>query len=861
MTPDRPRWPAIAALARHFWREHVYATKTYIFQAAFLLAISFCVFVPGGFYDSDFASLDILWSYLPWVAVVLVPALAMRSFSSDRRNCELDLMLTMPVSPVEIVVARWVAGTAILVLTLAMTFPLPVTVAYLGSPDWGQVIGGYVGAVLLLATFFAFALLASALSREETGAYVLAVAILLCATIAGSDGIRRFTDLPPAVSDLFSLASPKRILDHMATGRIELSALLNCVVLGGLALWVAAHLIKSGRASFDRVGTLAKSAVGCVAALAMIAVISTSDLAVDLTQSHEHTLHPATIAAAKALPAGATVDFYWSEGESTVPAAIRAHAHRVQRLLADIARRSDGRLTFVYHDAAPDTQAEWTARASGIQRVPLSSGDAFLLGATLGRGDRQQIFPYFDVTRDHLLEYDVTLAMTKLEQSKIPKVGLISPLLTPSSVAAPIEGLSFVELLKRLADVAIIPFFADALPPDIDVIVVIGGALLKPAMLYAIDQHVMHGHGLVVCLDPWIRFSPASNAVTPGVSGELATIADLIDRYGIRFDAGVTGDANLAAEVTSDDGQHSRYPFWLRVRRQQMSATHPVTASLNELLFVEPGALTLAPRGNATALIETTNEAGSLPSSEFKSDESVLTAAKLLPDGQKRTLAATVQGALESAFPTAPDNRADHLTRSTGPTNVFVIADVDWLFDAASVEGAGTQGARPLNDNHTFLANLIDAASGDRRLLEIRSRGRTDRSFTRVSQLLEVSHAHYRSEEANAALKIEKIDGTVSEILKTAHVARVGELPDGIRGKVEQLQAVLMIARLQLRDIRRDIRQEVDALGRKITIANVLSGPLLTLAFGALIFALRRRFGARFAAAVRPEALLRHGAE
>ena len=842
-------WLSLHAVLGQEWRQLVYSPGTYILQAGFLVSLTICIFVMAGFYESDFASLDLLWTFLPWATLVLIPAFTMRAFSGEHGDQENELIATMPLSAGEIVLGKWLAGCVLATITLAFTAPFALTAAYLGSPDWGAIAGGYLGATLFLATSYAIGLFASALAREETSAYMVAAAMLLAATALGMEQVARFTGASPGFMEGISQLSPKLSLNRLATGRIELAAVVNFIVVGGLALWGTVQALAARRAGPNRpmvlVGYAIEGVLTLIVAVALMVGVSNADLSADLTQQRLYTLHPATIAASRAADPGTTIDLYWSEHEASVPVRIRDHAHRIERLFRSLARQSNGRLSVRMHDAAPDTEAEWSALAQGVKRIAMSSGDAFLLGGVVRHGDRRRTFEYFDVDRSGMLDYEVALALTKLNQPRIPKVGLLSALLTPSNIAEPREGLSFLAGLKSSADVAIIPFFADALPDDLDVLVVLGGAALKPSMLYAIDQHVMGGKGLIVCLDPHTRFSPTSDAVVPAVTGRGETIADALDHYGVKFQQMVVGDALLAATIAGEDQQRTTYPFWLRVKREQFSPVNPAIANLNELLFAEPGSLTLVPGGHAVALVSTSVQSGVLAPSAFKGSGPAEVSAKFASDGQVRTLAAFIPGPLTSAFPTRESGPGSHIAKRDGAAAVFVIADVDWLFDALAVDGAGTSTARPLNDNHAFLANMIDLAGRDVRLLGIRSRGVADRRFSHVDQLLKAARGRTQADEADALARIAKVEGIIAQVLKTANVQRAAELPSNIRSEIEKVELGLIPVRRRLRDIRLGMREQVQSLGRTLTMLNLAAGPLLTGTFALLMFANRRRAATR----------------
>ena len=152
---------------------------------------------------------------------------------------------------------------------------------------------------------------------------------------------------------------------------------------------------------------------------------------------------------------------------------------------------------------------------------------AFFSGSRSPTNEKRQVFAYLDENRGGQFEYDIALALSRIGQSHVPKVGLLSPLIAPSDMNDAASKFSFIDALKTAADVAAIPFFAESLPSDLDVLVIVGSAPLKRELLYAIDQHLMRGKGLVVMLDPLTRFNTSGNAVSPSSTSDLNTIADL----------------------------------------------------------------------------------------------------------------------------------------------------------------------------------------------------------------------------------------------------------------------------------------------------------------------------------------------
>ena len=863
-----PTLSGIGAVLRHEWRRLLYTPFTHVFVAGFLLTLSTAVMLVGDLYASDVASLDMTWTFLPWVAVVLVPALAMRAFLDEPGERALELTLTMPLPTVALVIGKWLAGVLLLgiALVLAVT-PLALTIGYLGDPDWGVAMSGAAGAALLLATFYAVALLAASLGRDQVSAYVLGLGALIALLLIGWDLVPRLMRGLPGggLVDILAMTSPKHWLDRMAAGRIEPGALVYFPLAIGLALAGATRVISArGSGASAPVARLA----GALAALALVlagiglvAAAARAPLIVDATAAGELTLHPETVAVARELPAGVEARLYWSASEASVPQSIRRHARRTRELLEAIARQSNGRLAVSEHDAMPDTDAEVEGLAEGIAKVPMSSGDTFLLGIALRQGERRLAIPYLDIARDGHLEYDVALAISNLARERPRRIGILTPLLSPRHTTESREGLAFLTELKRAYDVAVVPHFAEALPEGLDALVAVNPIILKPAMLYAIDQHVMAGKGLVVMLDAYLRFDRAQNVAVPTPSEAVDDLSDLLARYGLAFDgANVVGDLTLAAPVRQSDEQTIAYPFWLRLSGDSLSREHPVTANLNELLLGEPGSFRILPGSTARPLLTTTSQSGTLPRDTLERSTPEALAAGFATEGGERILAAATDGALASAFGTAPaattaasPGQPEHLATSKAAPGVFAIADADWIFDPFAfqqVEADGKAYARPLNDNIAFLLNMVEAAAGDPRLLAIRSRGRVSRPFTKVAELLRQSQIAYKDRETGLVAAIARVESSIAKVMEITGAQRESELAPEVRAKLGELRSRLLPIRRELRQLRLQMREDVVRLGRMLTLFNLLAGPALALGLLGLARLLRaRRRGTRKAPA------------
>jgi ABC-2 type transport system permease protein len=179
----------------------------YVFLLIFLVLANLFTFYLGGFFERGQADLNPFFSYHPWLFLFLIPAVSMRLWSDERRSGSIELLLTQPITLWQAVVGKFLAAWAFTVLALALTFPLWITVNYLGSPDNGAILAAYIGSALLAAGFLSIGSLASALTRNPVVAFIVAVAACFAFLVAGY----------PLVLDAFRSWAPQFLVDAVGT--------------------------------------------------------------------------------------------------------------------------------------------------------------------------------------------------------------------------------------------------------------------------------------------------------------------------------------------------------------------------------------------------------------------------------------------------------------------------------------------------------------------------------------------------------------------------------------------------------------------------------------------------------------------
>ena len=158
----------------------------YVFIVIFLLLNGFFTFMLGGFFEAGEASLSRpFFNWHPWLYLFLVPAAGMRLWADERRVGTLELLLTLPITPWQAILGKFLACWLFLGLALFLTFPIVITVAYLGSPDLGAILTGYLGSFLLSGVYLSVAATTSALTRNQVGRFILSVVVCFFLILAG----------------------------------------------------------------------------------------------------------------------------------------------------------------------------------------------------------------------------------------------------------------------------------------------------------------------------------------------------------------------------------------------------------------------------------------------------------------------------------------------------------------------------------------------------------------------------------------------------------------------------------------------------------------------------------------------------
>ena len=617
-------------------------------------------------------------------------------------------------------------------------------------------------------------------------------------------------------------------------------------------------------------------------ALVLVNYLATSiPYRADFTAESIYSLSPGTKAILGKLEEPVTVDLYYSKDASGLPIVYKNYATRVQEMLRQYVRAGHGKLTLNVINPRPDTPEEEKATAAGLTpQVARTGGDQFFFGLVVTQADQQKTIAAFVPDREQFLEYDLTKLVYSVQQLDKRKLGVLTslPLLGSNPQEAqmmammhqqPTEGQFIADEWKESFDLVTIESSATELPANLDALAVIHPENLSPKLQYAIDQFLLAGKPVFLCVDPssqYFKRQAGQQAMFGGPQPNVSSDVPLLFKgYGLEYDVQkIVGDIENATEVRTQGGGSARYPIWLNLRQEGFSAKSLATAQLKSMLFVEAGSIALKPGSNLTftPLVETSAQAGDLVAATLQFMQPDDVAGKITSSG-KKTIAALITGKFKTAFPngvpaddkpadkksppkkdTQPSTLSPQLSESKTTSTLLVVTDTDWLFDDYSVRKMnffGQVAAEPFNDNLAFAANAVDFLAGSQDLVSIRGKGSSMRPFDVVRRMEVDAQKKYQDKLKDLETRLNSVQTKLTELQgKKGDGNKLLASPD-VTKAIEEFQKQTATLRGERREIRRALREDVDALGNRLLVVNLLASPLLVFAFGLWFYNSRKK--------------------
>lgn len=222
----------------------------YVFIVIFLIMSGAMTFYLGNLYERGQADLSPFFQYHPWLYLFLVPAISMRLWAEERKSGTIELLMTLPISVGQSVIGKFLAAWMFIGIALILTFPIWITVNYLGNPDNGVIFAAYLGSFLMAGGFLAIGSCISAMTKNQVIAFIITVVICFLFLLAGSPLVLNFFKalIPQNIVDAISSLSFLTHYASLAKGVIDIRDVIYFVSLIGFWLYANTIIVEMKKA-------------------------------------------------------------------------------------------------------------------------------------------------------------------------------------------------------------------------------------------------------------------------------------------------------------------------------------------------------------------------------------------------------------------------------------------------------------------------------------------------------------------------------------------------------------------------------------------------------------------------------------
>lgn len=583
----------------------------------------------------------------------------------------------------------------------------------------------------------------------------------------------------------------------------------------------------------------------------------------DLTAEKLYTLSNGTRQLVQKLDRNVDLMFFFSGSAPEVPGPLKQFARQVEDLLKEYERAGGGRIRMVKYDPKPDSDAEDLAQRYGLdgQMLP-ASGTTFYLGLVAVSGNQQTLIPLIDPRNEETLEYHITRMIHRVAKPRKPAVGVLSSLPVMGSAPMPYAmpgqprpqpqapWAAFRELAQDYEVRTIEPGNPEALDSSLDALIVVHPKDLSDKMLHALDQFVLRGGHLVAFVDPFCVVDPGASpemARFGGVGGgRSSTLGKLFDAWGVVFDATkVVADLKATTTLRGRNNAVEQSAIYLSLRKENLAGKDVLTTPVESLMMVLAGAFgNEAAEGlKVTPLIWTSGQSTLADAMMMQYDPNAF--RRQFKAGQKSlNLAIRLQGQFKTAFPnglagaageTNAPAAAGQLKASVKEGNVILVADADMLNNSFCVQELnlfGYSGFQPINDNLNLFVNMVEQMAGSADLIAVRCRGSAQRPFTRVLALQADAQERWLEQEQMLEQRLQASQRRIDELQRQKDEKQRFILSPEQSRELEGVRSEVLKYKTELKQVRRNLREDIEALGMKVKAINIVLVPLLVALAG-----------------------------
>jgi ABC-type uncharacterized transport system involved in gliding motility auxiliary subunit len=611
--------------------------------------------------------------------------------------------------------------------------------------------------------------------------------------------------------------------------------------------------------------TILYSTVGVAAMLLIVIVVNfifgAMRMRMDLTEEKVYTLSDGTKAILHKLDGPVKIRFYCTQGDNNMPVVLKNYAQRIEDLLAEYRKLGKGNIEIEKLNPQPDTDAEDFANMDGVEGKQISmGGDTVYLGVSIAYLDEKVAIPFMTPEREKFLEYDISRAISRVMNPKRPIIGVMSGAPVFGQPANPMmqqmgqqqanqPAWMFVGELQRDFNVKQIQMDVDKIDDDVKVLFVIHPKSISDKAQYAIDQFIMRGGKLVAFLDPFCAMEGRSNPMMGQMAGG-SSMEKLLKSWGLEFDSNkVLADANLRSPRYNPRVAMVLPSFTPDYIKQD----EILTSQIDNLVMAFAGVFSGTPtEGLKMETILRSSQNSQLVDRFMAEMGGEQISKDFKPGGKEYGVAVRVKGKFKTAFPNGkPEDKPaegekkdekkdapkadDTIKQCKDDNQVILVGDADMLHEQFYADTQNVFGQRVMmmhSGNLSFLQNAAELLSGDSNLVNARSRATKSRSFTLIREMQAKAAQQFQAELQKLEAEQAEAQRKISELQSKKEAKQRFVLSPEQQAELEKFRKTSAETRKHLKEVRKSLRREEEALETRLKWVNIAGMPVLVTIFG-----------------------------
>ena len=809
----------------------------YVYLISFLLLSGSCAIYFGHFFVNDAANLWGLFDYQPWIYLLFIPGIAMRSWAEEFRSKSVILLLTTPVSLPCLVCGKFLASWLFAIIAIMLTFPFWITVNLFGTPDNTVIFVSYLSCFVLAGAMLAISQTMSPLTKNAVISLVLSVFVNLLFFWSGVEYVlfwarELFSDVIVDTIVSFSFLTH---FDTLSRGLIELRDIVffgSLIAFFNLTTIAVISLKTKGSSGLVANSDAKQSGIVfilffiCFFGLNIIANNILRQVSYDFTEEKYLSLTKNTKDVLRKLDRPIIARLYYSPILGKRNPELMVLFDQIKLMLKQYRTYSNGKFDYRIYTPQFLDKIEDRAIADGLQPIPLVDiNQNALFGITFTDNlMNKSIIPFFSLERLGFLEQDFTTSIYKLQHKK-KKLGLFSTLPVMGNVRQDNVMINRWEIMNKIGEIYDIKEVkkADDFDEDFDVFMLIHPYGLSNDIINALKKQRKVLLLLDVADNASRIYSPSHGAFISSDLGELT------DFWGIDFLGGdVVADFDNSITVDETINYKTNPSFTqdllqFRTSPNDFNRNHRITYKLNNILFssasvVYPSRFNKKNYVSFFPLIKTSANSALMPAALAKQNahpREVL--ANFKPNNQVFVLAAEFLS-----------NSSSH------PFDVIAVGDTDFIYDnfwTKEKKFLDSSYNVPFFDSANFILNALDYLTNNDDLISLRGKGLKIRKLDKIDKMRKLNTYKYKLKEndifdAIDGIKQQLIEITAKRNFEQRETFSADEL--AIIGKIRQELSDL---RQQLSKLRINANNDIDNLVIKVKFFDIYFIALLLLIF------------------------------